>query len=180
MISQQAMAMQSNLSSGMVNRYVHELEEAKLIKIENRNRRDKKYSLTPKGQDKLFRLLMLCSAEIVQLYAQARQELIEKFAKVFRPEGSCKVVLFGGSETAAMVIQAIHNFPDATIAGIVDNDPAKWGKILEGIRITPPESISDIRPDFIIIASFARQDEIFESIKHLSEQQINIIKLSTI
>jgi len=178
--SQMSIARRSGLSSAMVNTYIHELVENEIIKISPINKRDFEYSLTEAGRELLFSLLMECSAEIVRLYAQAKQELVKKFTHFFDKNKKMHIVLFGGAETAAMVIQAIHNFPNVELVGIVDNDPQKWGTKLEGLEISPPKSLSAINPDAIVIASFAKQNEIFESIRHLEAKGIAIIKLSSL
>ncbi len=179
-ISQQAIAKCSNLSGAMVNNYMKELVHEGLVLVTNRNKRDRDYLITDRGRQKLFLLLMRCSAEIVQLYAQAKNELLVKFTNLFSDRKPHRIVLFGGAETACMVIQAIHRFPQAEIAGIVDSDSKKWNTSLEGHTITPPDSISTLSPDTIIISSFARQDEIYASIKNLSKKGINIVKLSSL
>ena len=179
-LSQQAIAISANLSSAMVNNYMKDLVREGLVQVANRNKRDRDYLITDSGRQKLFSLLMSCSAEIVQLYAQAKDELVKKFSKLFSDGNAHRVVLFGGSETACMVIQAIYKFPQAEIAGIVDNDSAKWHTHLEGHTITSPDSLTNLSPDTVIIASFARQDEIYESIKKLKDQGINIVKLSSL
>ncbi len=179
-LSQHAIASNTNLSSAMVNQYVKDFIKDKLIKVTKRNKRDRNYSLTSSGQQLLFSLLMNCSAEIVQLYAQAKQELVEKFSRIFHNDDQHRIVLFGGAETAAMVIQAVHNFSNAQIIGIVDNDSAKWGKTFEGLTIKSPAKIDEMKPTTIIIASFAKQDEIYQTIKDDIPEHINIVKLSSI
>ena len=164
----------------MVNKYVRELVRDKLIKVSNRNKRDRDYSLTVRGKTLLFSLLMNCSAEIVQLYAQAKQELVKKLSTFFSDGIKKRIVLFGGAETAALVIQAIHNFPNAKIVGIVDNDQRKWGNTFEGFTINSPAQITTLNPSAIIIASFAKQDEIYQSIKDEIPEYIKIVKLSSI
>ena len=179
-ISQHGIAKSAGLSSAMVNNYIKELVQENFIEVLRLNRRDNDYRLTTRGRRKLFSLLMQCSAEIVQLYAQAKNELVEKFERLFNNGVKHKVVLFGGSETACMVIQAIHRFPQAEISAIVDNDETKWGTMLEGYSITSPEHLPSINPDTIIISSFARQDEIYSSIKELAGRDIKIVKLSSL
>ena len=179
-LSQQAIARSANLSSAMVNSYIKDMVREGLVRMARRNKRDMDYLITDNGRKKLFALLMRCSAEIVQLYAQAKDELVNKFSKFFSDGNTHRVVLFGGAETACMVIQAIHLFPQAEIVGIVDNDNAKWNTLLEGYTITPPQSLTTISPDTVIISSFAKQDEIYESINKLTDQGINIVKLSSL
>lgn len=179
-LSQHLIAAKAGLSSAMVNRYVREFEKNGLIEVTSRNRRDRDYGLTEKGRSVLFSLLMSCSAEIVQLYAQARQELVKKFSRLFSTEKQQRIILFGGSDTAAMVIQAVNKFPEADIVGIVDNDSEKWGSTFEGYRIQSPDVISDLNSNTIIIASFAKQDEIFESIRHLAGEGLKIIQLASL
>ena len=179
-LSQKAIAQSANLSGAMVNNYMKELIREGLVKVARRNKRDRDYLITDSGRQKLFSMLMRCSAEIVQLYAQAKDELVEKFAKLFIDGNPHRVILFGGAETACMVIQAIHLFPQARIVGIVDNDSTKWNTRLEGYTITPPQSLKSISHDTVIISSFAKQDEIYASIRKLADQGINIVKLSSL
>ncbi len=179
-LSQHRIAAQCHMSSAMAHQYIRTLHKKELILVQARNKRDRAYRLTDSGRQWLFSLLMRCSAEIVQLYAQAKVELIEKFSKLFGNQPGSRIVLFGGSETASLVIQALHQVPAVTIAGIVDNDPSKWSTCLEGIPIQSPDNLEGLDPTAIVIASFAKHKEIHDSIRHLENKGITICTLASI
>ena len=179
-LSQQAIASKTDLSGSMVNGYIRELTKNSLIAVEARNKRDKLYKLTEAGRRKLMNSLMNCSAEIVQLYSQAKTEIINKLKEHLLGNGSMRLVLYGGADTAQLVNNALEQFPHVHIAAIVDNDASKWGVRIGNHVIQSPLVLENVMIDCIIISSFARQNEIYTFIKKYEEQGIKIIRLSTL
>ncbi|MBE0585227.1 MAG: winged helix-turn-helix domain-containing protein [Desulfofustis sp.] len=177
-ISQQAIAEQSGLSGAMVNTYVKALRQDGLVQMLERNRRDKEYRLTPSGKSRLMDLLMHCSAEIVQLYSQARQEIITKLQGHLNGNGNHRVILFGGADTAQLVCSALESFPHVAIVAIVDNNNRRWGEMIGSHVIQRPEMLQKVAFDSVVISSFARQDEIYDSIRSLESQNVKLIKLA--
>lgn len=179
-LSQQEIARTANLSGAMVNEYVRILREQGLIDVVDKNKRDKLYHLTDVGKKNLTELLMLCSAEIVQLYGQAKYEIISRLTEYFTTRETCKTVLFGGAETAEVVISALEQFPQVVLSTVVDNDSAKWGEKIGNHIIQPPDLLHKITFDSLIISSFARQEEIYESVSWLKKSGVKIIKLTSL
>ncbi|MCB2214758.1 winged helix-turn-helix transcriptional regulator [Desulfofustis glycolicus] len=179
-ISQQEIAEQSGLSGAMVNGYVKTLRKDGIVEMLERNRRDKEYHLTAAGKSRLMNLLMNCSAEIVQLYSQARQEIITKLLGHLNGNGSHRVVLFGGADTAQLVCSALESFSHVEIVAIVDNNKGKWGQVIGSQMIQDPALLEEIEFDSVVISSFARQDEIYESIRSLESQNVKLIKLASL
>ncbi len=179
-ISQHRIAAKTGLSGSMINGYLKEMKDRGMIKTTLRNRRDREYHLTSRGTEYLAGLLSAYSAEIVRLYSHAKREMTSRLEEGLRDMSRCKVVLFGGSETADLVLRAIRDLPNADIVGVVDNDSQKWGKTLNGHVISPPSRIEGFRPDVIVIASYGKQEEIYRSIRHLKESGTKILKLSTL
>lgn len=179
-VSQHKIAQETNLSSAMVNSYIRKLVDQGLIKISNLNNRDCTYQLTAAGKKELTRLLMEYSAEIVQFYAQTKNELSERVAMLLNGEGRTRVVLYGASETCELVLRAMENFPQATVAAIVDSLPEKHNTLFHGFTIKKPEDIATIKPDWVLITSYAKQDEIYEATKHLEKEGITIQRLATV
>ncbi len=179
-ISQHKIAKETGLSSSMVNSYIKELTRAELIKISNRNNRDCNYQLTQQGKDELTSLLMEYSAEIVQFYAQTKNELSKRIAAILNGSRKTRIVLFGASETCELVMRAMDNFPQAKVAAIVDSVPEKQGSAFHGFTVMRPEEIEDIKPDCVLITSYAKQDEIYDSTRHLEKVGIKIQRLTTV
>ncbi len=178
--SQHAIARAAGLSSAMVNTYIKQLVGDRLLLRSRPNNRDMRYCLTTEGKAALSSLFSRYSAEIVQLYTQAKQEIARQLATVLPAGESRRLVLFGASETCELALQALRSFPQAVIAGIVDSDPEKHGHDFHGHCVRAPERIDALEPDIVLITSFGRQEEIYRSIRHLEDQHIQIKKLADI
>jgi len=176
--SQNDIGEKTNLSSSMVNNYIKDFKQESLITVTGATNRTQNYFLTDKGRAVLSELLMGYSAEIVQLYSTVKHE-ISQILGGFYDEGIRTVVLFGAAETAEIVHAAIKA-TDLVVIGIVDSSREKQGKPFNGLTIRKPEDIRRIRPDGVIITSFARQEEIYHDVLALVDDRIKIKKLSTL
>ena len=178
--SQHKIASQTNLSSAMVNNYIRTLSQQGLINKESRNQRDFNYFLSKTGKKELMSLLTDYSAEIVQFYSGAKREISPRLAEILNGSSDARVVLHGASDTCEIVLQALLDFPETQMVGIVDSEPEKQGQILRGHTILAPDAILGSNANMVIITSFAKQNEIYESIAHLEQHGIKIHKLTTI
>jgi len=179
-ISQHKIAQETNLSSSMVNSYIRQLTEDGEIKVSSRNNRDRNYQLTGKGKAALNGLLMDYSAEIVQFYSQAKNEISKRIAALINGRKQTRVVLYGASETCELVMRALENFPQVEVAAIVDGVSGKQGQLFNGFTVQKPDVIPSIKPDFLLITSYAKQDEIYHAAKHLEKHGIKIQRLTTV
>nr|WP_319394463.1 MarR family winged helix-turn-helix transcriptional regulator [uncultured Desulfobacter sp.] len=174
--SQHVLAQKSHLSSSMVNIYIKELKQACLITVSGKTNRTTEYHLTPKGEKKLFQDFISFSSEAVQIYASVKREII-RVLKRYETSGIRTIVLYGASDTAEIVVSAIPN-TRLVVIGIVDGDAAKQGHIFNGTLIQAPEAISQIDPDAVLITSFARQDEIYNNIESIIDDNIEVLTLT--
>ena len=58
-----------------------------------------------------------------------------------------------------------------------DGNPDLWGKIINNIPVYCPDSISEHKPDIIIIMNYNYQNEIYENIKKYEKDGIKIVRL---
>jgi predicted transcriptional regulator len=179
-LSQHGIATQANLSGAMVNGYVKKMKQCGLVNILQKNKRDNVYVLTSSGKTSLMKCLIGCSTELVQLFSQLRDELQERLHSYFTRNDSRKIILFGGANTAQLVLSAIDPLPYVSIEAIVDNDSSKWGKSLGKNKIQSPEIMDELDFDCVVISSYACQNEIYETISHLLKKNVSIVKLSSI
>ncbi len=166
------------LSASMVNNYIKQFSQAGLIKINGKTNRTRSYHLTDFGEKHLIEALLSYSAEIVQLYGSVKQE-ISRILNGFYEDGIRTVALFGAAETAEIVYSAIKE-THLVVIGVVDNDLVKQGKLFNGIIIQDPDQLNVIKPDGVIITSFARQEEIEKDIQKAMGRTVKIKKLSSI
>ena len=174
--SQHTIGRNTRLSSSMVNNYIKQLKEEGLITVAGNTNRTQSYHLTSIGQKTLREALLSYSTDIVQLYGSVKRE-IAKILSGYYDEGIRTVVIFGAAETAEVVHLSIKE-TQLVMIGVVDSDTTKHGKPFNGIIIRPPEEIKRIRPDAVIITSFARQEEIHRYLNKLVGKKIKIKKLS--
>ncbi len=178
--SQHKIAKETNLSSSMVNNYIKEMVSNGLISTSNRNNRDYNYTITKNGKQELMNFLLGYSAEIVQLFALSKKEITRRLAPIFNQNSPVKIVLFGASETCELVMQALKNFPQAKVIGIVDSAASKHHCLFHNYVVMPPQNIPSLAPDYVIITSFAKQNEISKDSKKYNKNGIKIITLSSI
>ncbi|MFZ5758407.1 MAG: winged helix-turn-helix transcriptional regulator [Thermodesulfobacteriota bacterium] len=179
-ISQHKIAQETHLSSSMVNSYIKLLTTKGLITVSSRNNRDCNYQLTPQGKNELASLLMSYSAEIVQFYAQAKNEISNRIKTLLNGRQQLRFVLFGASATCELAMRALENFPQVEIAGIVDSQPGKQGEQFNGFTVQKPNAITSIKPDCVLITSYAKQDEIYDATKHLEKNGITVQRLTAV
>jgi predicted transcriptional regulator len=176
--SQHKIAKCTNLSSSMVNNYIRCLKEEGIITVAGKTNRTQSYHLTQDGHNELRDSLLAYSSEIVQLYSAVKCEIAQIMEGFYR-EGIRTLVLFGVAETAEVVFSALKN-SQLVVIGVVDSDPAKQGKLFNGLIVQDPQKLEEINPDAVVITSFGKQDEIHECIRELVSDKIKIMKLTEI
>ncbi len=175
-IGQHKIARIAHLSSSMVNNYIKELHERRLIKVTGRTNRTQRYYLTPSGRELLISSLLSYSSEIIRLYGGAKRQLSKRLQRIHE-EGIRTVALFGAAETAEVVLAAIKETP-LTVAAVMDSDSAKQGKPLNGLTVQKPESLNQIEVDAVVITSFGRQEEMHDDVRKLVGNQMKVVRLS--
>ena len=176
-ISQHTLAHEVGLTSSMVNNYIRDLSENRLISVKGTTNRTMSYNLTPKGLREKMSLLISYNLETTALYMDAKKEFALKLQQIYE-EGIHRAVLFGAGETAEIIYNASQSLK-LEIIGIVDNDPAKQEKLFGNLIIKSPHCIEKINPDGVIIASVGRQDEIYKQIAVLMDQGIAVKKIGS-
>ena len=106
--------------------------------------------------------------------------MIRKLEAVGNGSPSIKVLLFGGADTAHMVVGALEHIEKYKIIAIVDNDRRLWGERIGAHIIQSPEIIKTIKVDSIIISTFAKQNEIYRDIKWVEDEGVKVVRLSTL
>ncbi len=174
--SQKTIGRATYLSSSMVNNYMKYFADEGLVTISGDTNRTKSYHVTEAGYESLTTALLDYSAEIVQLYSSVKREIVH-ILNGFYNDGIRQVVLYGAAETGEIVYAAASE-TGLAVAGIVDNDMNKHGKPFSNLFIKSPDEIGSIDFDAIIIASFGRQEEIYQYIKMVTEGKVLIKRLS--
>ena len=175
-VSQHKIARSTCLSSSMVNNYIKYLKAEGLISISGDTNRTHNYHLTTEGLADLKSSLLSYSTEIVQLYTAVKNE-IARVLNGFFEEGIRTIALFGVAETAEVVHAAMKE-TQLVLIGVVDSDANKHGKPFNGLIIQSPDQLKKIKPDAVLITSFARQEEMYQELRMQLDEKIKVKKLS--
>lgn len=173
--SQKSIGDATYLSSSMVNNYIRYFTDEGLVTVSGETNRTKSYHVTEAGYEILTSSLLDYSAEIVQLYTSVKIEIIH-ILNGFYKEGIRKILLYGAAETAEIVYSAAKE-AKLVVTGIVDSDKEKYRKPFNGFTIKSSDEIDETDFDAIVIASFGRQEEIFQEIKTITSGKVLIKRL---
>ncbi len=168
-MSQFELGRRLKLSGAMVNQYLNQLQSEKLVEFQPVNGKSFRYVLTDGGDRLRHRMFADYSSETIRLYTTVKG-FIQKRLAFLRSQGLTRLALFGASETCEVVLSAIRD-TEFQILALVDNEPAKQGRIFHGHIISAGHVLESLGLDAVVITSFGKQDEIFEQLKPLSERK---------
>lgn len=177
MVSQSELGRRANLSGAMVNQYLKEMVEANLIEFERVNGKSYRYLLTGEGENRRRSMFLDFASETVQIYSALKTAINRKLGTL-KARGVTRLVLFGASETCEIVLQAIRAEGGFEVMALMDNDPAKAGRLLGGHVICPPVALRSLSPQAVLITSFGSQEEIYDQLRALDPgRDVEIIRL---
>ncbi len=165
--TQSRLAKMAGIVPAMVNNYIKGFVRAGHVAVRGRTNRDMTYHLTEAGEARLSELFRSYLNETVGLYIHAKDEIRRQLRKVCK-EGFRRVVFYGAAETGEIAVAVGHEL-GLDVVGIVDSDPRKHGKSINGLQVEPPETISTLRPEVVVISSFGYQKQIRQRICSISE-----------
>lgn len=175
-LSQNELGRRLHLSGAMVNQYLKELQDGNLIRYVAVNGKSYRYVLTDAGESQRRQMFSGLSTETIQIYTALKQLIASKLDSLKR-RGLSKLALFGASETCEVVLSSLRE-GFFEIVTLIDNDPAKQGKIFNGYVISPPHVLEAVHCQAVLITSFARQDEIYQQLEPLRRRKgLEVVKL---
>ena len=151
----------------MVNNYIKEFVKAGYVAVRGRTNRDMTYHLTATGEARLSTLFRRYLNETIGFYIRAKDEIRSQLQGLC-DEGFRRVVFYGAAETGELAVGVGHEL-GLVVEGIVDSDPRKHGKSINGLRVQAPETIAEIGPEVVVISSLGHQSQIREQIRAISE-----------
>ncbi len=175
-VSQCELGRRLGVSSAMINQYLRDLQEKKLIVFEARNGKSYRYLLTPAGETRRGEMFAQYSSETIQIYTGLKNCIAQKMSRV-QARGLSRLVLFGASETCEVVLSTLSTLPFKIVA-LLDNDIAKQGTLFHGHVVCPPQILDTVSCDAVLITSFGRQNEIYEQLAPLcATRGLEIVRL---
>lgn len=164
----------SGISPAVVNQYLSEFQDARLIERASLNRRDFSYALTPQGERQKREMMVEYIRETFQLFSAGKNELAQILRGYERAYDIGSLVFYTAGEVTELLLHPLQETSIKLLA-IADDNPAKQGTELFGYPIIPREEIEALRPDAVMITTFRYRRAIHERIKHLEDQGIRVI-----
>jgi predicted transcriptional regulator len=164
--TQSRLARMAGIVPAMVNNYIKDFVNAGSIAVRGRTNRDMTYHLTEAGEVRLAELFRRYLNETVGLYIHAKDEIRQQLQSIF-DEGFRRVVFYGAAETGEIAVAVGHDL-GLDVVGIVDSDPHKHGKPVNGLCVEAPEAISGLAPEVVVISSLGYQSQIRQRIAAIS------------
>src|SRR3972149_5291879 len=174
-VAQSRLASYVHLAPSMVNKYLKEFVSKKIIKTRGSNKKDMTYHITESGLAYLHQLFSTFMDETLTLHRETKTEYRSRLQRYYN-DGVRRIVFYGSADLAQISFNAVEEIGYEVI-GVVDSDFSRHGKSFAGRRIEPPSMIEKIKPDAVLIASFANREKIYQSISHLEKKGIRIISL---
>lgn len=115
-------------------------------------------TLTPQGERYLRALVIDYHLELMAL-RRSSDEFVADRVNSLRNEGCRRIILYGASDTARVLLAFLPQSGIVALA-VVDDDVRKQGQTLEGVPIIPPTAAVGLDFDSVVVTTVAFQDVI--------------------
>lgn len=156
--SQSLLGERVGLTPARVNAYIRAFAERGYLVTEQRAR-GMAYRLTAEGRRCMAFHQVSYRAELVRLTRSARVRFREFFREL-RDQGVARVVLYGAGETGEVVLDALAGCEWVSVAAVVDDDPARQGGELHGVRISSPGLLNQVEADAVVVTAITALEQI--------------------
>lgn len=173
-VTQRAIAEQVGLSAAVVNRYLAEAEEEGSVRRAQLNGRDYSYHLTSEGRSLYRELAVGHIRETFRLFRSGRDELAGILEQHRSAHGVERVLFYTAGQVTEVLLQAVPR-TSLELVAVVDDDPAKQGRSFFGWPVISREEIEEQKVDGVIVTTFRYREEIFDKLRHLRDENIEVI-----
>lgn len=146
-LTQRSLSLRLGVALGLTNLYVRRLAKKGLIKVVNLKPNRLRYELTPSGIAQKTSMAFQYIQESYLFYREARKSLTKTFDGM-KAAGARSVVLYGVGDLAEIALLSLQE-AHLDVEGIVS--AGKAGQALCGKPVLPPESITSLSCDWIIV-----------------------------
>ena len=174
-ITQAELAGRCALSVAMVNNYMKGLCSEGLLEYRRKTTKSVTYHLTPSGAEHLEILQADLTNEMLRMFVAAKKHICDRISNQTCRELR-RAVLFGTGHLAQLAFHALES-AGTSIVGVCDDNPEMIGSDFCGREVLGPPQIRYLEPDAVVVAGRFRAEEVVQSIKHLEDHGIKIIRL---
>ncbi len=101
-----------------------------------------------------------------------QEEYDKLFQNIFKGIDNKKIYLFGSGNYAEEFVKQFQK--DYEIAGILDNNPARWGEELSGIPVMSPDVLRKVEVPFKVFICIKFFDEVLMQLKQMGIKDISV------
>lgn len=112
----------------------------------------------------------------VNLLKKRRVKLKKRIKKILENEKGRKIALWGAGSHTSMLFGLIPSLKKEILA-IFDNNPEKRGMQFNGIKVYSEPDLIIVKPDVIIISSYAGEKDIYIQLRKICSEEVRIVKL---
>jgi DNA-binding MarR family transcriptional regulator len=160
-LSQRDLSKKLNIALGLVNSYIKNLVSKGYITIKSIPSKRYAYFLTPKGFTEKTRLTYQLLQDYTNLYKNARRDFQTLFNNLFST-GMRRVVFAGVDEVTEIAYLSLQEL-DMELAGVIDDK--EEGRKFFKTTVKPLKELHTLEFDAIIITTFVKRHDIFQSLK---------------
>ncbi len=168
--SQRKLSTHLGVALGVTNACLKRMVKRGYIRARGINHKRIAYYLTPRGFQEKARLAYHFLQYNVRYYIELKKNIASKLHSL-AASGVKRIVFYGAGEAMEVAYITMQEIP-LDLIGIVDDDLAKQGRRLFGFTIQGPNTISELRPDAIIVTSIMYKDEIIKKLNENSELKV--------
>ncbi len=171
-VSQRILARRLGVGVGTVNRLISDLTESGYVEVFNRSVRPFAYRVTSNGQRFHRRL----SGEVFSAALANVRRLEERIRATLaglQSRGVRRLVFYGAGAVMEITSRLAVEMGLAVL-GIVDDDGQKHGSRRAGIIVHPPEAISELRPDAVLITTLRHAEAIQKRLRRSVWSSVDI------
>ncbi|XFA99091.1 winged helix-turn-helix transcriptional regulator [Candidatus Izemoplasma sp. B36] len=174
-LTQRVIAEKLNSSLSMINQYLDNYEERKLILKVYLNGKKIEYSLTKKGFIRLKELNFQYLESVRNVYLKAKEHIVD-FLDQIKSKGITKIIMYGAGEVAELTLQVINESDDneLEILSIIDDDISKQSNVFMNIKIVSFQEAMAMQFDAILITSFTHGKTIRKKLNEYGYDNYNI------
>ncbi len=172
-LTQRDLSRRLGIALGLVNSYIKNLMSKGFITDKAIPPRRYAYFLTPKGFAEKAHLTYNLLQDYTRIYREARTNFKLLFAGL-EAEGARTVIFAGADEVAEIAFLTLQETA-LELAGVVDEEKA--GETFFGRHIEPINSVHSLNYDRIVVASYLKREEIYNTLLNgnVSKENIEMI-----
>lgn len=175
-VSQRELSNKFGIALGVTNACIKRMARRGLIRLKGFPPRRIAYYLTPKGFTEKSKMMLHFFSYNIQHYTEMKKVISKRLLEM-QENGVKRVAFYGVSdemEVAYITLQGVN----LSLVGIVDDDEKVQGRKYFGYRVQKPETISSLRPDVVLITSFADEEKLFEGLrKRIDVESVRIVRM---